>query len=328
MFQWLRTRPTLAAGLALAAVLFSPSPSRACSICRCGDPTFNALGKEGYAARGFRIALDWERFDKDEGDPAEESESQVENRFTGLLSYGFGEHFTLLARVPYSVRDLETSEAGEPGAPVHTSGLSDPELYGQLRLWASPMSSGLGRRTSLSLVAGVKTPWGQNDVQQDGERVDEHAQPGTGSTDLFGSLALLHLIDARSALFVSGGYRHTGENDFEYRYGSSFTANVAYERKLSRVFDSVLELNFRNAQKDRSVPHHHEDGEAEAGDHAAVDDENTGGSLLYVTPRLLADLGGGFVIRASAQIPLVRDLNGFQTERVVVNVGLTYLFSR
>ena len=256
MFQCLRTRPTLAAGLALVAVLCIPSPSRACSICRCGDPTFNALGKEGYAARGFRIALDWERFDKDEGDPAEESESQVENRFTGLFSYGFGEHFTLLARVPYSVRDLETSDAGEPGAPVHTSGLSDPELYGQLRLWASPMSSGVGRRTSLSLVAGVKTPWGQNDVQQDGERVDEHAQPGTGSTDVFGSLALLHLIDARSALFVSGGYRDTGENDFEYRYGSSFTANVAYERKLSRVFDSVLELNFRNAQKDRSVPDH------------------------------------------------------------------------
>jgi hypothetical protein len=307
-----RARLRLAASLVFGAMICSPAAAWACSICRCGDPTFNALGKEGYAARGWRIALDWERFDKDEGDPAVEAESQVENRFTGLVSYGFGEHFTLLARVPWSVRDLETSEAGEPGPPVHTSGLSDPELYGQLRLWASPLASGMGRRTSLSLVAGVKTPWGQNDVQHDGERVDEHAQPGTGSTDLFGSLALLHLIDARSALFVSAGYRHTGENDFEYRYGSSFTANVAYERKLNRVFDGVLELNFRDAQKDRST----------------VDDENTGGSLLYLTPRLLADLGGGFVLRASAQIPVVRDLNGFQTERVVLNLGLTYLFSR
>ena len=237
------------AGFAFVAIFCSSPSGEACSICRCGDPTFNALGKEGYTPRGFRFALDWERFDKDEGDPAEESESQVENRFTGLIAYGFAERFTLFARVPYSVRDLEPIEAGEPGETVHTNGLSDPELYGQVRLWASPLSSGVGRRTSLSLVAGVKTPWGQNDVQQDGERVDEHAQPGTGSTDVFGSLALLHLIDERSALFVSGGYRHTGENDFEYRYGSSFTANVAYERKLSRVFDSVLELNFRTRRR-------------------------------------------------------------------------------
>jgi hypothetical protein len=56
-------------------------------------------------------------------------------------------------------------------------------------------------------------------------------------------------------------------------------------------------------------------------------DDDTGGSLLYVTPRLLVNLGGGLVLRAAAQIPMVRDLNGFQKERTVVNVGLTYLFS-
>jgi hypothetical protein len=319
----LSKRASSAALLALA-LLGAPSPAPACSICRCGDPTFNALGKDGYAARGFRAALDWERFDKDEGDHAEESESQVENRFTALASYGFGERFTLFARVPYSVRDLQASMPGEAPETTETHGFSDPEIYGQFRLWASPASS-LGRRTSLSLNAGVKTPWGQNDVQQDGTRVDEHAQPGTGSTDVFGSLALLHLIDARSALFVSSGYRHTGENDLEYRYGSSFTANLAYERKLSKVFDSVLELNFRHAQKDTAVAHHH-DGE-EADHNQPMDDENTGGSLLYVTPRLLADLGGGLVLRASAQIPVAKDLNGFQKERTVVNVGLSYLFS-
>ena len=318
-------RASIAALLALA-LLGAPSAAPACSICRCGDPTFGALGKDGYAARGFRAALDWERFDKDEGDPSEESESQVENRFTALASYGFGERLALFARLPYSVRDLQASLAGGAPETTETHGLSDPELYGQFRLWASPASSGVGRRTSLSLVAGVKTPWGQNDVRQDGERVDEHAQPGTGSTDVFGSLALLHLIDARSALFVSSGYRHTGENDLEYRYGSSFTANVAYERKLSKAFDSVLELNFRHARKDRALPHDHHDGE-EADHNQPMDDENTGGSLLYVTPRLLFDLGRGLVLRASAQIPVARDLNGFQEERVVVNVGLSYQFS-
>jgi hypothetical protein len=176
------------------------------------------------------------------------------------------------------------------------------------------VSGGVGRRSSLSLNAGVKAPWGNNDVGQNGERVDEHGQPGTGSTDIFGSLAFLYLIDKESAVFVSSGYRHTGENDFGYRYGSTFLANVAYEHKLGKVFDGVVELNFRNAKKDRV------DGEGTL-------DEDTGGSLLYVTPRLLANLGHGVVLRAAAQIPLAKDLNGFQKERAVVNVGLSYLFS-
>jgi len=298
-------------------VLFSfhGTSAFACSICRCGDPTFSALGKEGFHATGLRLALDWERFDKDEGDPAVESESQVENRFTTLASYGFSDSFSLTARLPLSWRHLTTTSPGTEPESIHTDGLSDPEIYGQLRLWASPLNPTVGRRTSLSLVAGVKTPWGENDVQQDGERVDEHAQPGTGSTDVFGSVVFLYLLDRQSALFVSSGYRDTGSNDHGYRYGSTFTANVAYEHKLGSRADAVLELNFRDAQKDRV-------------DAEGTLDDDTGGSLLYVTPRVLVSLGRGVVLRAGAQIPLFKDLNGFQKERAVANIGVTYLLGR
>ena len=303
------------AGTVLAALAAAPPPVLACSICRCGDPTFNALGREGFHAAGLRLALDWERFDKDEGDPAVESESQVENRFTALVSYGFGDRLSLTARVPLSWRHLVTTAPDTEPESVKTSGLSDPEIYAQLRLWASPLTSPVGRRATVSLVAGVKTPWGKNDVVQDGVRVDEHGQPGTGSTDAFGSLVFLYLIDPRSALFVSTGYRGTGTNDHGYRYGSSFTSNVAYEHKLGRWLDGVVELNFRHAAKDRV-------------DQQGTLDDDTGGSLLYVTPRLLASLGHGLVLRAGAQIPLARSLNGYQVERAVANVGLTYLFGR
>ena len=313
-------RPWVSAGvatvaLALVALGCTPATALACSICRCGDPTFNALGKSGFNARGWRLALDWERFDKDEGNPAEEAESQVENRYTALVSYGFGERFMLNARVPYSVRQLDTSVPGEATETLHTSGVSDPEIYGQLRLWAAPFSASVGRRAALSLVAGVKAPWGENTKSEGGVRVDEHTQPGTGSTDVFGSLAFLYLLDRESAVFASAGYRHTGDNDFGYRYGSSVTANVAYEHKLGNRLDGVLELNFRHAGQDRV-------------DAGGTLDGDTGGALLYVTPRLLVHLGGGLVLRASAQIPTIKDLNGYQKERAVANVGLTYLLSR
>ncbi len=305
--------PLLALTVATGSLWLAAPEARACSICRCGDATFNALGRDAYGAAGFHLAFDWERFDKQEGDPAEEAEAQVEQRFTTLVSYGFNDRLAVRLRVPYSVRSLTTVGGGAETGPTDTRGLSDPEILGQVRLWASALRGPLGRRAVLSMSAGVKTPWGRNDVEVEGERADEHAQPGTGSTDLLGSLAFLYLVDERSAVFASTGYRRTGENDAGYRYGSTFLANLAYERKLHRAVDGVLELNFRQAGQDR----------VEA---SGTLDGDTGGALLYVTPRLAADLGHGLVLRAAVQVPLAKGLNGFQEERAVVNAGLTYLF--
>ena len=77
--------------------------------------------------------------------------------------------------------------------------------------------------------------------------------------------------------------------------------------------DAVLELNYRWAGKDTV-------------DAAGIQDPDTGGALLYVTPRVLVSLGGGFVARAAVLIPTFRNLNGYQTERPVVSAGFTYQF--
>jgi outer membrane putative beta-barrel porin/alpha-amylase len=294
--------------------LASASAAHACSMCRCGDPTFNALGRAGLTSHGFRAALDWERFDKDEGDPADEAETQVENRYTALVAYGFSESFTLVGRFPYSSRELTAFAPGEAPEEIKTDGASDPEVIALLRVWGTPFSE-VGRRTSLNLTAGIKTPWGQNDLVQNGERVDEHAQPGTGSTDVQAGMTLLRLIDERSTLFASTGYRFTGENDHGYRYGDALLASVAYERKLGRTVDVVAELDFRDAGKDQI-------------DNTGVLDGDTGGELLYFTPRLLLDVGRGLAVRVAAQIPLVEDLNGVQDERAVFNVGMSYLWGK
>jgi hypothetical protein len=284
-------------------------------MCRCGDSTFNALGKDGFAAQGWHFALDGERFDKTEGDPASDSESLVEHRYTFLGSYGLGEKITLLARVPWSERSLLQTSPGASSQTANTRGLGDPEIQGQVRLWRSRFAAGVGRRSSLTLTAGIKTPWGENEVTQDGVRVDEHAQPGTGATDLTTGLAFLYLLDGRSAVFASTAYRYTGTNRHGYRYGSALLANLTYERKIGGRVDGVVELNFRDAAQD-------------VVDASQARDPDTGGSLLYVTPRVLVDLGRGVVLRAAVQIPTLRSLNGFQQERTVVNFGLTYLVGR
>jgi hypothetical protein len=291
-------------------LLLAAAGAEPCSICRCGDPTFNALGKDGYARPGWRLAFDWERFDKSEGPLDVEGEDLVENRFTLLAAYGFSDHLLVQARVPLSYRHFTEYEDGAVAESYDTSGLSDPDVSAQLRLWGSTLGP-LGRRTSLWLQGGVKTALGQNDAMFDGALADEHAQPGTGSTDVTGGLSFVHLVDRRSSLFASTAYRRTGENSRGYRYGSVFLASLAYERKLGGRLDAVVELDYRDAARDTS------DGEEQ---------ENTGGSLLYLTPRMLLDLGHGVVLRGALQIPVARSLNGVQEERVVANVGVTVLF--
>jgi hypothetical protein len=292
-----------------------------CSICRCGDATFNALGPQVYSAGAFRLALDWERFDKSngaspegEGDrrsldvPARDHE--IEQRFTATVSYSFGESVNAVARLPWSSRRLTEGDALE----TRTSDLSDPEVYALVRLYASRLSAGVGRRAWVSALVGVKTPWGRNDVRGgDGARLDEHAQPGTGSTDVFGGLAALYVLDPSSSLFGSFQLRRAGTNSFDYRYGDVAQLSAAYEHKLGGAVDAVLELDYRHQRQDRV-------------DAGGRDDPNTGGDILYVSPRVMVDVGRGLVVRAGVQVPVVRALYGDQTERVVVNAGLTYLF--
>ena len=129
---------SLCAILLLACAAAAPRAD-ACSICRCGDPTFNALGAAIYSPGQFRLALDWDRFDKESGVSAAGSgeitgnDAEIENRLTLGLAYSFGETLTLVGRLPFSVRRLtSTDESGENT--TKTNGLSDPEFTALFRV--------------------------------------------------------------------------------------------------------------------------------------------------------------------------------------------------
>jgi hypothetical protein len=300
--------------LSTAAVMVAIAPPvQACSICRCGDPTFNALGKEGVAQTGWRIALDWDQVKKTQGDPADDFDAVRERRTTALVAWGVSDRVGLFARLPWGERDLSETQAGVTTS-TRASGLADPEIYAQARLWSSLFEGDVGVRSSLYAVFGVKTPWGENNAKEGGVRLDEHVQPGTGSTDWFVGLSGSYQVTPSSALFASAQYRHTGTNDYDYRYGRVVLLNLAYEHKLTTSLDGVVEVNYRHAGTDRI-------------DAPGTHDGDTGGSIAYFTPRLLFSVGSGWVVRASAQLPLGQSgLNGLQHEKAVLNLGVTKMF--
>jgi hypothetical protein len=304
-----RVVATVALGLGLS------QGALACSICRCGDPTFNALGKEGIALPGLKIALDWDALEKSQGGADTEFSEVHEHRTTLLAAWSPSDRLGFFLRVPFATRDLVETVDGETER-SHASGLADPEASAQWRLWSSRFDGDVGIRSSLFVVAGMKTDWGDNNARQGGERLDQHVQPGTGSTDWFAGLSGFYQVDRHSAVFASAQYRATGRNDFGYRYGNSTLLNFAYEHKLGGRWDAVVEANYRDAGFDEI-------------DGSGARDADTGGSIWYATPRLLFDAGHGWVLRASAQVPLSQSgLHGVQREKTVWNAGVTRLFGR
>ena len=308
------TRASYLLGATAAAFVLGliATPANACSICRCGDATFNALGKDVTSEPGWRFAFDIDAFSKTQG-PPEEQDSVVEDRYTAVGAYTVGSRALLVARVPYAERTLD-ERVGDEVEHSEASGLGDPEFSAQIRLWSSPLNGDLGRRLSFSATVGVKTSWGENEVQRDGERLDEHVQPGTGSTDPFLGVSGYYLLNTKSSLFASVQRRLPGSNDFGYQYGDISLINFAYERKLTAKLDSVLELNYRRAGRDRI-------------DAGGEYDPNTGGEIVYLTPRVLVNVGG-VVLRFAAQIPVAENLYGVQDEKPVYNVGFTRSFGK
>jgi hypothetical protein len=299
-------RACAALGLAVFA-LVCPQAARACSMCRCSDPVFSALGEGLYSYGGFQVALDWNRLNQSQGF-GEDFEAQVRNSLTATISYGWAERLTLVAQVPYTFNHL--TQGGE----VETAdGLGDPAFSLYARLWSSPFSQGLGRRAWISALVAVKTAWGKNDVSENGARLDEHVQPGTGATNLSGGLSGLYLLDEASSLYASVAYTGTGRNQFGYKYGNNVQANLVYDRKLTDWLDGLLEVNFLDAKHDQV-------------DTLGVVDPDTGGRTLYLTPRVGVSLVKGLVLRAAAQFPVWENLNGIQDVKPAYTAGLTYVF--
>lgn len=310
-----------AAAFLLTVGLGLPRSAGACSMCRCSDPVFSALGEGLYTYGGFQIAVDWNRLDQTQGSEHGEEggehlrskhggdfEEQVRNTLTATISYGWHERLSLVAQVPYSFNELTEEDEVQKA-----DGLSDPLFFVYGRLWASKFEQGLGRRAWLWAVFSVKTPWGENDVTVDGERLDEHVQPGTGATNLAGGLSGLYLIDENSSLYASAMYTGTGRNEFGYKYGDNVQANMYYDRKLTDWLDAVLEINYLFAKRDQV-------------DTLGVVDPDTGGNSLYLTPRVAVNIVRGLVARAAAQFPVWEDLNGIQDIKPAFTAGLTYVF--
>jgi hypothetical protein len=299
-------RMTLLAMTASLAMLQAP-PTRACSVCLCGDRMY--LYGHGYQLLPGRFSLSLENryFSKSSGatEPGSETtEKHAEYRPSLVAAYGIGGNVTLTANLATSIKRLTETEDGIASS-ENISGLGDLQFE---VMWSPELAEAADRSYALGLSAAVKVPTGDNEKMQGGARLDEHGQPGTGSWDFIGGLGLTQ-ISLNHAFYVTAFYRINGTNDFLYHFGNVYSLNVGGDYRPGPRVALTLALNGRYAQRDQ------EDGE---------DLLSTGGSVLYLSPGLRYTLNGALSLVANVQVPVARDLYEQQDENPVYTLTFRY----
>ncbi len=197
------------------------------------------------------------------------------------------------------------------GAHDSTSGLGDAILM----LKFSPKSISLYSKTAFSFGVGGRLPIGENVASSGGIVLAEDLQPSTGA---YGGIVWAY---AARALNESGGarvyanltYTDNGENDRTYRFGNETTASIGAAYQTQSPWGFNAELFYRSTDRD---------------ERASTSIPNTGGNWLDLVPAVQYHITDKLAFRASARIPLSRDLNDQLqfTTKYAARLTVSYVF--
>ena len=164
---------------------------------------------------------------------------------------------------------------------------------------------------------GLKLPTGNfNDTfasgPQQGNIVDRGVQLGTGTTDAlfgvynFGSLAPDWSYFAQALLQVPLDSRD------HFKPGAGVNANFGLRYSASETFVPQLQINARVEKREQGLN---------------ADIENSGATLVYLSPGVTWNLSRRFSAYAFVQVPLYQRVNGLQIEATqFISLGLHYHF--
>ncbi|HEU4383117.1 MAG TPA: hypothetical protein VFR85_06380 [Anaeromyxobacteraceae bacterium] len=304
----MRLRPVWATAPLLIAALLAPPPARACSVCACGDP-LAAIAETPGNRGSLRLILEAEALTMTAGSEETPGMTDELTQWTVRPSVVWSPLPTLnlSLAVPFTNKRMVETGTGMNAPMSDLSGLGDVEVGVR---WFPFESVDFGSRTrqSVAVMAGSSFPTGDNDAAQDGVRVDEHGQVGTGGFGPY--LGLFYRLggDVWSGFATLSG-RYRTENSYGYRYGQSLNWALQGMWQPGEWFAASLTVDGRSAAADRDQ---------------AADVPNTGGLVLALTPAVHANVFAGAWLFARAQLPVYTALLGEQTVGPVFTFGVRY----
>lgn len=285
----------------LAALATLAGTAHACSVCiaHALGSAIHAIGSQTLPKGVTIVGVTYETFNKSQaGEIPGTAESHHQTQLDFQAIHGLTDNIMLQLDVPYVYKSLAAT--GEDR--VNTKGLGDITLGATYQ--AKP---NVNDKVLLAFTADVKFATGADNLKDGlGDRLEEHAQIGTGSTDA--TLGVLATAEAEGGLAFAGlSYRFNGRNSHDYHYGDALFYNLGYSHRLPNASSIVLEFNGRFAKKDND---------------AGVIDDNSGGHLAYLSLSYRKSLGKDFGFVGTYQIPVLRNLNGSQSESGMLTLGV------
>jgi len=313
------------AGLAIATLLLAASPSaQACGACGC--TLHSDWATQGYAAQpGFRFDLRYDYFNQEQlrsgtrsverssfeiPNEMEIQEKTLNRNLTATLDYSPNADWGVTLLVPVFNRYHATIAPGDTDPSFSKgNGLGDVRLLGRYQGFSDDHSFGV--QFGVKLATG-DTKQTFNAGAQAGELLDRGLQLGTGTTDLLlGVYAFGNLAPEWGVFGQVLVQKPTGEKD-GFKPGDGLNANVGIRYTGHAGFTPHLQLNVRAEGR-------------ESGVNADVD--NSGATLVYLSPGVTFNLRGAFQVYAFAQVPVAQRVNGLQLEpKWSASLGLHWSF--
>ena len=309
--------------IAAAATLAAPS-AFACSACGC--TLSSDWASQGLAAsNGWRFDARFDFFDQDQlregtdsvtrGDLALPNEREVQ-QFTINRNYMLSADYSpnkdwgVSVSLPWFDRSHATIAEGDTMVSTsHDQGIGDLRILARY--------SGFDAQRSTGFEFGLKLPTGQFNSTfetgpQQGEILDRGVQLGSGTTDLLLGVYNFGAISPDWGYFAQALLQQPLASREDFRPGTGLNLNFGLRYNASETFVPALQINARIEKREEG---------------ANADIENSGATLVYLSPGATWNFSRRFSAYAFIQTPIYQRVNGLQIEaRWLGSVGLHYIF--
>jgi hypothetical protein len=227
-------------------------------------------------------------------------------------------------QVPYIIRSHSTLGTESNGITAgadgpngmqydsHTSSLGDMKVIGRYQGFTPKHN--LGVLLGFKLATGSYTENGNStDPANPGPiPIDRGLQPGTGTTDAIVGAYYNDAINKSLGYFTQVMYQAALYSTDDYRPGNSLKVSLGLRYAGFDYIIPQIQLNFSDLQRDKGVN---------------ADNVSTGGTLLYVSPGIVAAASDRISMYAFVQVPIYQYLDGVQlAPRFIPSVGVRYSF--
>lgn len=227
------------------------------------------------------------------------------------IAYGITDELSFHLRIPNISRsDIAEAEEGAIEALGDSQGIGDLTVLAHYQFLREQ-----DRGFEAALQLGIKAPTGDTgETDAEGNVFDAEFQPGSGSWDPIIGVAVTKGV---GKVYLDASFLYIlateGTQDTDLGDALAYNAAVSYRAyEGDASLDLILEAN--GIWRDRE----------EIG---GVEDPNSGGTLIFVSPGLRLSAGHHTTAYFSIGFPVVEDLNGEQNEvdyRAVFGVGLGF----